>query len=127
MMNISLSFPSISNIPEQKHIKDPYPSLTSPRPMSAVFAAEQKKFKDQRKEKKTLARLIILADFLQGKSDFCPSVFLGFWSSEGRTQGNSESRTKSCPRWQTVRTAQDENALKLVATEKLSSFFFCYQ
>ncbi len=44
-------------------------------------------------------------------------------------QGNSESRPKSCdqkncPRWHTVRAARDENALKLVATEKLSSFFF---
>jgi hypothetical protein len=88
--------------------------------MSAVFAAERKTIEYQRKEEKTLAWLIISADFLQGKSDFCPSVFLGFWSSEGRTQGNSESRPKSCPRWQTVRTARDENALKLVATEKLS-------
>ncbi len=34
-----------------------------------------------------------------------------------------QSPPKSCPRWQTVRTARDENALKLVATEKLSSFF----
>jgi hypothetical protein len=76
----------------------------------------------RRKEKKTLAWLIISADFLQGKSAFCSFVFLGFW--EGRTQGNSESRPKSCPRWQTVRAARDENALKLVATEKLSSFFF---
>jgi hypothetical protein len=79
---------------------------------------------ERRKEKKTFVQLTISADFLQGKSDFCPSVFLGFWSSEGRTQGNSESRTKSCPRWQTVRAARDENALKLVVTEKLSSFFF---
>jgi hypothetical protein len=38
-------------------------------------------------------------------------------------QGYSESRPKSCPRWQTARAARDENALKLVATEKLSSFF----
>jgi hypothetical protein len=95
--------------------------------MSAVCAAERKTIEDQRKEKKTLACLIISADFLQGKSAFCPSVFLSFWSLEGRTQGNSESGTKSFPRWQTVRTARDENALKLVATEKLSSFFFCYQ
>jgi hypothetical protein len=83
-----------------------------------------KKIEDQRREKKTLARLIISADFLQGKSAFCPSVFLGFWTSEGRTQGNSETQPKSCPRWQTVRAARDENTLKLVATEKLSSFFF---
>jgi hypothetical protein len=88
--------------------------------MSAVFAAERKTIEDQRKEKKTLAWLIMSADFLQGKSAFCPSVFLGFWSSEGRTQGNSKSRPKSCSRWQTVRAARDENALKLVATEKLS-------
>jgi hypothetical protein len=30
---------------------------------------------------------------------------------------------KNRPRWQTVRAARDENALKLVQTEKLSSFF----
>jgi hypothetical protein len=63
----------------------------------AVFATERKTIEDQRKEEKTLAWLIISADFLQGKSDFCPSVFLGFWPSEGRTQGNSESGTKSWP------------------------------
>jgi hypothetical protein len=70
-------------------------------------------------ENKSHALLIISADFLQGKSAFCPFVFLCFWASEGRT----ESRIKSCPRWQTARAARDENTLKLVATEKLSSFF----
>jgi hypothetical protein len=88
---------------------------------------KRKTIEDQRKEKKTLAWLTISADFLQGKSAFCPFVFLGFWALEGRTQGNPESRTKPCPQWQTVRAARNENALKLVATEKLSSFFFCYQ
>jgi hypothetical protein len=126
MMNISLSFPSISNIPQQKHIKDPYPSLTSLRPMLQFLPPKEKQLKIRRKEKKTLACLIISADFLQGKSAFCPSVFLGFWALECRTQGNPESQPKSCPRWQTARSARDENALKLVDTEKLSSFFFCY-
>jgi hypothetical protein len=91
--------------------------------MTQFVPQKEKQLKIRRKEKKTLARLIISADFLQGKSAFCPSVFLGFWTSEGRTQANSESQPKSCPRWQTVRAARDENALKLVATEKLSSFF----
>jgi hypothetical protein len=96
--NFSLSFPLISNIPEQKHIKDPYPSLTSPRPMTQFLPPNEKQMNIRRKKEKTLVWLIISADFLQGKSAFCPSVFLGFWASEGRTQANSESRTKSCLR-----------------------------
>ncbi len=51
-MNVSLSFPSISNIPEQKHIKDPYPSLTSPRSLSTVCAAERKQLKIREKKRK---------------------------------------------------------------------------
>jgi hypothetical protein len=84
MMNISLGFPLISNIFEQKHIKDPYPSLISPRPMTQFVPQKGKTIEDQRREKKTLACLIISADFLQGKSAFlsvCLSRLLGFGGS----------------------------------------------
>jgi hypothetical protein len=59
--------------------------------MTQFVPPNKKQVKIRRKEKKTLAWLIISADFLQGKSAFFPSVILGFWSSEGRTQGNLES------------------------------------
>jgi hypothetical protein len=109
----------ISNIPEQKHSKDPYPSLTSPRPMSAVFAAERKTIEDQRKEEKTLAWLIISADFLQGKSALWPSVFLGFWSSEGRTQIlSSMANCQNSSWWKCAQVGRHR---------KTFIIFFCYQ
>jgi hypothetical protein len=50
----------------------------------AVFAAERKTIEDQRKEKKTLTRLIISADFFKGKVFFVRLSFSasGLWRVE---------------------------------------------
>jgi hypothetical protein len=43
MMNISLSFPSISNIPEQKHNKDPYPQFLPPNEKQLKIREKKRK------------------------------------------------------------------------------------